>query len=313
VRVRLSVYKLALVALASVGPFAIVHGQGNQAGQISAAEFDRLFTQVSNWGRWGKDDQRGAMNLITADKRREAAALVKDGVSVSLQFAPLEGAAPERGNPGYSSVNALCALTYNGRMYNGFAQEPNANPRCASTLGLSNLKDGIFTRGVLIDMPDVKGVASLERGTAVTLQDLEEWERKTGIKVTPGDAVFLRTGSWARRPKPGSGEGFTQHLLREAGYHWSVVPWLKSHDVAIIGSDTLLDVRLRDAKGEITILDVPVRALAVAAMGVHVLDGQNLEGLAQLAKKLNRWEFLLTASPITVTAQSIPVNVIATF
>jgi hypothetical protein len=301
------------VAFAIAGPHAIVHSQESQPARISVAEFDRLFTLVSNWGRWGKGDQRGAMNLITAEKRRQAAALVRDGVSVSLQFAPLEGAAPERGDPGYSSVSALCAVSYKGRMYNGFSQEPNAIPRCATTLGLSNLKDGVFTRGVLIDMADLKGVASLERGTAVTVQDLEAWERKAGVKVLPGDAVFLRTGSWARRPKPGSVEGFTQHLLREAGYDWSVVPWIKSHDVALLGSDTSLDVRPRDLKGAITILDTPVRGIAVGAMGVHVFDGQNLEGLAQLAKKLNRWEFLLTASPITVAAQSIPVNLIATF
>jgi hypothetical protein len=311
--VRLPLCELALVALATIVPYAIVNSQESQTSRISPAEFDRLFTHVSNWGRWGKDDQRGAMNLITADKRRQAAALVKDGVSVSLQFAPLEGAAPERGDPGYSSVNALCTVSYKDKMYNGFVQEPHAIPQCATTLGLGNLKDGVFTRGILIDMADLKGVASLERGTAVTLQDLEAWERKVGLKVLPGDAVFLRTGSWARRPKPGSVEGFTQHLLREAGYHWSVVPWIKSHDVALLGSDTSLDARPRDVRGEIRILDTPVRGLAVGAMGVHVFDGQNLEGLAQLAKKLNRWEFLLTASPITVTAQSIPVNLIATF
>jgi hypothetical protein len=51
---------------------------------VTAADYERWKTELSNWGRWGKDDQIGTLNLITPAKRREAAALVRDGVSVSL-------------------------------------------------------------------------------------------------------------------------------------------------------------------------------------------------------------------------------------
>src|SRR5882672_6123174 len=52
--------------------------------QVTKAEYDRWKTELSNWGRWGKDDQLGALNLITPAKRKQAAALVRDGVTVSL-------------------------------------------------------------------------------------------------------------------------------------------------------------------------------------------------------------------------------------
>ncbi|MEC9223343.1 MAG: hypothetical protein VYE56_05585, partial [Pseudomonadota bacterium] len=51
---------------------------------VSQEQYEYWQEELSNWGRWGPDDELGALNLITPGKRREAAALVKSGVTVSL-------------------------------------------------------------------------------------------------------------------------------------------------------------------------------------------------------------------------------------
>ena len=134
-------------------------GQGVK--KLTRAEFDAMMTTLSNWGRWGKDDQLGALNLITPEKRRQAAALVREGVSVSMAHLaikePMDGspafvhrmvAIPKRGDDissagdeysvqyhGFTQthLDGLCHLAYRGKMYNGFAQEEVTAPGPASS------------------------------------------------------------------------------------------------------------------------------------------------------------------------------------
>ena len=65
----------------------------------NAAEFDALFKQVSNWGRWGPDDQLGSVNLITPAKRKQAIALARTGESVSLAHNPITERAEDNASP----------------------------------------------------------------------------------------------------------------------------------------------------------------------------------------------------------------------
>src|SRR5204863_7156824 len=190
----------------------------------NAAEFDQLFRTVSNWGRWGKDDQLGSANLVTGAKRKQAVALVKNGTTVSLAHNPLTERAEDNSNPfehtmlrgfsmdrysvayhGYahSHIDALCHILYKDQTYNGYARSDVNTEKGCTKLGIDNLKNGIVTRGVLIDIPRLKGVEFLEPGTPVYVEDLEAWEKKSGIKVSAGDALFVRTGVWARRKADG--------------------------------------------------------------------------------------------------------------
>src|SRR3954468_20527271 len=188
------------------------------------AEFDTLFQQVKNWGRWGPEDQLGSANLVTAAKRKQAVALVKAGITVSLAHNPLTERADDNASPfehtmlrgnnmdryavsyhGYahSHIDALCHILYKEQTYNGYARaDVNTDKGCAK-LGIQNLKDGIVTRGVLIDLPRLRGVPYLEPGTPIYVEDLEAWEKKAGVKIGPGDALFVRTGVWARRKAEG--------------------------------------------------------------------------------------------------------------
>jgi kynurenine formamidase len=306
---------------------AVLRGQAPARAPRTAEEFDALFKQVSNWGRWGKDDQRGAVNLVTAAKRRQAAALVRSGISVSLAHNPLTERAEDNNNPfehtmlrgnnmdryavtyhGYahSHIDALCHFLYKEQTYNGYARaDVNTDTGCAK-LGIDHLKDGIVTRGVLIDIPRLKGVESLEPGTPIYAEDVEAWEKKAGVKVGEGDVLLLRTGRWARRAKSGP----WNVAQRAAGFHASIAPWIKARGAAIVGSDAGEDVTPSQVEG----VALPVHTLLITAMGINLLDNQDLEALGETAARLNRWEFLIAIAPVPVTGGTgFPVNALATF
>src|SRR5262245_44304066 len=242
----------------------------------NAAEFDELFQKVKNWGRWGKDDQLGAANLVTVDKRKKAVGLVKNGTTVSLAHNPLTERAEDNANPfehtmlrgfsmdryavsyhGYahSHVDALCHILYKDQTYNGYARaEVNTEKGCTK-LGIEHLKQGIVTRGVLIDIPRLKGVPYLEPGTAIYAEDVEAWEKMAGVKVASGDALLLRTGRWARREKLGP----WVVAQSAAGFHASIATWLKTRGVAFLGSDAASEVMPSLVEG----VNLPVHTLVI--------------------------------------------------
>jgi kynurenine formamidase len=290
-------------------------------------EFDQLFDQVKNWGRWGPDDQLGAANLITDTKRKQALALAKSGITVSLAHPPITETAPDNPSPfhhtmnrglttdtysvsyhGYahSHIDALCHFLYKDRTYNGYARADVLSDTGCRKLGVENLKNGVITRGVLIDIPRLKHLPWLEPGTPVFVVDIEAWEKQAKVKVGPGDAIFLRTGRWARRAKLGAwavGQN-------EAGYHASVAPWLKERGVAFLASDDAQDVTPSLVEG----IALPVHTLAIAALGIDIIDNQDLETVADTAARLNRWEFLLSVAPVPVIGGTgFPINALAIF
>src|SRR5438132_784358 len=293
----------------------------------NAAEFDQLFQQVKNWGRWGPDDQLGSANLVTPAKRKQALALAKSGVSVSLAHNPLTERADDNSSPfehtmnrgfttdtyrvsyhGYahSHIDALCHILYKDQTYNGYARaDVNTDKGCAK-LGIQNLKNGIVTRGVLVDIPRLRNVPYLEPATAIYVEDLEAWEKRSGVKITSGDAVLLRTGRWARREKLGPWNVGQS----AAGLHASVAPWIKARGVAFLGSDAAEDVTPSMVEG----VALPIHTLMITGLGMNLLDNQDLEALGETAAKLNRWEFMLTIAPVPVTGGTgFPLNAIAMF
>ncbi len=301
--------------------------------KLTKADVDRLMQELSNWGRWGKEDQLGAINLITPAKRKQAVALMKEGISVSLARDTNSATAADNpqpyehsmtlsgvGNRGQFSVDkigvsfhgyqhthldALCHMFWQGKMYNGFPQE-EVTKEGASKLAISNLKQGIFTRGILIDIPKLKGVPYLEPGTAIYPEDLEAWEKKAKIKVTAGDVIFVRTGRWARRAAVGAWDV----SRNSAGLYATCARWIRQRDVAMIGSDVASDVLPSGIEG----LSHPIHQLTLVAMGVYIFDNCDLEALSEACAKRNRWEFLLTAAPIAIEGGTgSPLNPIATF
>ena len=304
---------------------------------LNRADIERLLEELSNWGRWGPDDQLGAANLITPEKRLEALALATEGITVSLAHRVLKGEAEDVPRPfghrmlgvpdttngpaffggvsdayevsyhGYSHshIDSLCHILANGRMYNGFAHDTITEAGCAAA-SIVNLQGGIITRGVLFDIPRLKGVPYLEPGTAIWMEDLDAWEQMAGLTVRPGDAVFVRTGRWARRAELGPWT-ISEHA---AGLHASTMPWVKSRDISFIGSDAALDV----VPSLVEDVNLPVHLLTIVAMGIDIFDNQDLEALAETAAALNRWEFTLMAAPLAVEGGTgSPINALAIF
>lgn len=287
---------------------------------------------LSNWGRWGKDDQYGALNLITPAKRREAAHEVREGASVSLAHNAMTkrafltpafkhcmietGVMPDSQSAGdvftvqvhgytETHLDALCHVFYDGRMYNGYSQREVTENGCGK-LSVIEMKSGIFTRGVLMDFPELFGAKYLEGHRAIRPPDLEAWEKATGVKIESGDAVLIRTGRWARYAA--EGEWDVEH--DSAGLDVSCVSWFRKRDVAVLGSDLALDVMPSGVEG----VRLPVHALVIVAMGVPILDSCDLEALSREAAARQRWTFLLTVAPLAVDKGSgSPVNPMATF
>jgi kynurenine formamidase len=326
---------LLTLLVSGLSTIAIVSARARQEARprMTKEDVDRMMTELSNWGRWGKEDQLGAVNMITDAKRKQAAALVKEGVSISLARDTEKERANDNPSPyehtmtlsgvnnrgqfsidafrisfhGYqhTHLDALCHMFWNGKMYNGFSQE-EVTQKGAAKLAIQNLKQGIFTRGVLMDIPRLIGVKYLEPGTPIYPEDLEAWEKKAGLKLKAGDAVFIRTGRWARRAEKGPWDVSTN----SAGLHASCAKWLKARDVALLGSDAASDALPSGVEG----LTHPIHQLALIALGVNIFDNCDLEALSEGAAKRNRWEFLLTAAPISLTGGTgSPLNPIATF
>ncbi len=296
--------------------------------EVTAAEYESWKKSLSNWGRWGANDEIGALNLITPAKRKEAAGLVKEGFSVSLASDADTVKAVDNPNPyehemlaigndrfgvryhgiTHTHLDSLAHINDEGVFYNGYKPDRDAvlkggHPKNS----IHNLKNGIFTRGILLDIPRLKGVPYLVPGTPIYVEDLEAWEQKAGIKVSAGDALFVRTGVWARRKAEGPWLRGRAEGGRSAGLDASVIPWLKQRDIAILGSDHPQYVSPANLRGA-------VHDFSLLYLGVHLFDNCDLEALGDAAASRNRWDFLLTSAPLPIRGGTgSPTNPIATF
>ncbi len=253
--------------------------------------------------------------------------LAKLGLTVSLVHNPLTDKADDNALPfehtmntgfttdtyrvsyhGYSHshLDALCHILYKNQTYNGYARDVVNTAKGCTKLGIESLKQGVITRGVLLDMPRLKGVPYLEPGTAIYPEDVEAWEKMARVKVATGDVILLRTGRWARRAAVGP----WPVGRNAAGFHASIAPWIKARGVAMVGSDAASEVTPTLVEG----VNLPVHTLLITAMGINILDNQDLERLAETAARLKRWEFLITINPMPVSGGTgSPLNTLATF
>jgi kynurenine formamidase len=297
---------------------------------LSKAEVDSFHKSLSNWGRFGERDQLGTLNLISESKRRAAAGLVGSGRTVSCaRPLPTEpaadnpqpvmhamiGTASEGWGGDYfsiaphgmatSHIDALCHIFHQEKLYNGYPIE-SVTAHGALELGIHELRDGVVSRGILLDIPRARGVDYLEAGEPIFVRDLERAETAAGLAVDSGDVLLVRTGRWKLREERGpwdSGE-------RIAGLDASCLPWLHERGVAALGCDGISDV----IPSRVADVGLPIHTVAIVAMGLHLLDNLDLEGLAVACAEESRWEFLLTVAPLVLSrGTASPVNPIALF
>jgi kynurenine formamidase len=329
---------ISMIVMGSVMSLCVNATAGNaqqskastQRELYTKAQFDELFKQVSNWGRWGKNDQLGTLNLITPERKREAAKQVREGVSVSMARdlnaeKSIDNPDPFRdtmnlGVDGkfnmdsytvnfhgfaFSHIDALSHSFYDNKLYNGFPAS-SITSSGASVLDTALYRDGIMTRGVLVDIPWLRGLPYLDKNAYITGHDLDQWEAKTGVRIGAGDAVVIRTGRWALRDAKGPWD----ISGASAGLDPSAIAWLRKRDAAVLVSDAAHDAIPSAVKD----VDFPIHVLAIVAAGMPLADQCNLEDVAHEAQKLNRQTFLLTMQPVRIKGGTgALVNPIATF
>ena len=346
--------KFLFVGLVLAGNLSVVAAQEERP--VSLTELRSLAEELSNKGRWGAGDRLGTLNLITPAIRQSAAALVRAGIVVSLAHDLVPG---ENQNAlrtrmthdhfidvygpvtwgqdtvsifphgyAYSHLDALSHAAFDEAFYNGYGIE-TLTESGSVVLGVDVMRDGIASRGVLIDLPRHEEVEYLEPRTLVTVADLEAWERSTGERVGEGDVLLVRTGRWAREAAqgrwtlycPGATLGSDtpiEEVLQQcreadegsAGLHPSVARWLRQRGVAAVGGDGANERYPTLVAG----ISDPFHMLTIAAMGMPLFDNLDFEALAHTAVEMNRQTFFFVAAPLRIRGGSgSPVNPVAIF
>ncbi len=303
------------------------------------ADVDAMAQGLSNWGRWGPDDERGTLNYVTPEVSAAAAALVSDGVTVSCALELAKTPAADNPTPvthfmtgagdvsalggvrgleatgdGFvisphgmanTHIDALCHILDQGKMYNGFPSSEVLSTGAAKN-SIMGLEQGIATRGVLLDVARLKGVDWLEPSYGITVADLEAAEQAQGVTVRSGDILLVRTGRDNRREV----EGATPPFAGMAGLLMETLPWIREREVAILGCDGVSDVIPSNVDGS----PLPIHHIIITYMGVHLIDNARLGPLGEACAERSRWEFLLTIAPLRlVGGTASPINPIAMF
>ena len=298
----------------------------------SAEELKAYETRLSNWGRWGADDERGTLNHITPEIRRRAAGLVRSGRSVSCAY-PIQTLAVQPntvrnyrpadfevrpipdGSVDYIGVSYHGMVnthidgfahmyTDDGLLYNGRSSEL-VTPQGAGAMSVHRWAEGILTRGVLYDIPRMRGQDYLRYGEGIQGWDLEDCAKANGITPAAGDAVIVRSGAtpfWAAHPDLGDAHN-------TPGLAPSVLEFLHDTDAALLVWDLM-----EDADATQTTFPHPIHRIAIPRMGLPLLDNADLEALGAACAEERRAEFMFTVAPLVVIGGTgSPVNPIATF
>lgn len=300
------------------------------------AAFDDLYHRLQAAVPWGPSDRRGALNYLTPERTVTAMAEVRTGRTVSLA-APIEETigpdnpeparhdmtagpgAPDAAGTGLrfaadrirmnihgdadSHIDALCHVMYDGHLYNGVRTDTITSGG-ASELSIDAAREGIVGRGVLLDIPRVRGVTWLEPGDHVTLDDLTAAEDRQQVRVGPGDLLLVRVGHRRRRSELGAWDA----AQTRAGLHPTALEFVADRQVALLASDSNNDTAPSVVPG----VDFPVHVLAINAMGVHLCDYLWFGELDEVCAAEGRWSFLTVIAPLRMpTATGSPVNPIA--
>ena len=313
----------------------MTEGAKGRDRRLTESEFRELYDRLRAVPEWGPRDRRGALNFLTPDLVAAACRDVRLGRSVSLAAPVEDRAAPDNPQPAShemsagpevqpgaaglafaadrfamnihgdadSHLDALCHVIYDGHLYNGVdASAITADGAQAESVATA--ADGIVGRGVLLDIPRLRGLPWLEPGEHVTADDLAGAEAAQRVRVGRGDLLFVRVGHRRRKNELGAWDA----AASRAGLHPTALEFVAEREVAVLGSDSNSDTAPSAADG----VDFPVHVLAINALGVHLLDYLQFEDLVPLCEAVDRWSFLCVVAPLRIPGGTgSPVNPIA--
>ena len=296
-------------------------------------EVQAYLKEDRNWGRWGADDQKGAVNMVTPEKRAAAARLVRSGraVSPSREF-PITPAT-NNSNPalhymkrvarnehsGYSAdfygisyygeiathLDALCHVWDENGLWNGRHPDDAITMDGASWGSIDHWKEGIITRGVLLDVPKHRGEPYVTYDNPVHGWELEDITKEHGLDLEPGDALVVYCGrdKWDEGGNP----LFRSDQGRLPGLHASCLKFIRKSDCSLLVWD-MMDFQPNGYELPWTVHG------SIFAYGIGILDNALLQPLSEACAEENRYEFMLTVSPLRVVGGTgSPVNPVALF
>ena len=299
--------------------------------KVDLAAIQTASRELSNWGRWGDDDQIGTLNNISPEAIVDAARLVRKGkvfaLGLSLKEPIQSGLFGGRWNPIHTMLatgtdavlgnqdeptpylryaddainmpcqastqwDALCHIFMGDKMYNGF-DASLVDVRGAKKNGIEHVRDKMVGRGVLLDVARYKQVESLEDGYAISREDLDGCAASQGVEIRKGDFVIVRTGHQERCLAKGDWTGYAGGSA--PGFGFETCYWLKEKDVAAICSDTWgCEVR----PNETNEANQPWHWVVIPAIGISMGEIFYLKELAQDCAEDKVYEFFFSAPPL---------------
>jgi kynurenine formamidase len=296
-------------------------------------DFRELGRDLSNWGRWGGDDERGTLNHISPPAVVAAARLVQRGEIFDLSI-PINAKTPQPGNlrtppirlmsetgadqqmrggfhfaddyvfmalQAATQWDALCHVYYDEQLYNGYPASEvsiHGGRRCS----IDKLEHGVVGRGVLLDAPRHFDIPWLERGQAISPDDLDAMVAAQGVEITSGDVLLLRTGWWHRY----ASEGETREVMSgEPGLALECASWLARHEIAAVACDNYAVEAIPPADRSAALA---LHMVLIRDLGMTLGEMFDLEELAADCAADRRYEFLFCGARLNFTgAAGTPV------
>ncbi|TCT03985.1 cyclase family protein [Aquabacter spiritensis] len=310
-----------------------------KVGKAAIAEASQ---KLSNWGRWGKDDEIGTLNHVTPEHIVEATKLVKKGKAFALGI-PLGASGPQNGlfggrwNPIHTMLatgtdaiagrfdetnkiryaddalnmpvqaathwDSLGHIFYEDKMYNGF-EAKLVDSGGVHKNGIEHTRNKMIGRGVLLDVARYKKVDYLEDGYGIPNDELDAVAKAQGVEIRKGDFVIIRTGQMEQRLKTGEWGGYAGGDA--PGVKFENCYWSQEKEIAAICSDTWgVEVR----PNETSEVFQPWHWVVIPAMGLTMGEIFYLKELAEDCAADGVYEFMFCGPPLVITGGTgSPIN-----
>ena len=306
-----------------------------------------LRNSPSNWGRWGGEDEVGALNFLTSTEVLRGVRSIRTGKVFTCgevignpagdplwpgrmpaqlkmtvdkdsyvrgDIGALPGGAEfaddmiEMCLQGSTQFDALGHVWYDDKMWNGYtASETNGGMKKASVLPIA--QRGVVGRGVLLDMAHFKGKDYLDKGDLLNLQDLLGCAESQGITIEKHDILCLRTGFLQLLHVQGPDQFYQDFMEPGLTYSPELVDWFYKMEIPCLSTDTIANETELDPQIGV---QIPLHCALMRNLGVTFNEICNFEDLAADCRKDGQWDFLYTAAPLKVhEATGAPVNVLA--
>lgn len=308
---------------------------------VKQVDVHELAERVSNWGKWGAEDEVGTVNYITPERLVEAASLIRKGKVFSLGI-PFDESGPQLGRGGRTNPihlmsvdggdnaagaappqmgtlritddyiimplqaatqwDSLAHVFYDDHLYNGVSSN-TVTSRGAERNGIDKQYRGIASRGVLLDIARLHDVDWLEAGQVIGPDDLDRACEAQGVKVRSGDTLLVRTGWRTKYVTEGNREEF---MGGEPGLGVDVLSWLHEREVATIACDNWA---VEVLPGEDPTARLPFHQVAIRDMGLTLGEMFDFDELAMDCADDGVWECFFVAPPLRVTrGVGSPIN-----